>query len=64
MIWTRGRWPPDVTPQIRAWFAGPGFEEIAFDSIEGQTLISVGVNRLRSARQARPPEEPLFTFIH
>ncbi|MGH3403494.1 MAG: class I SAM-dependent methyltransferase family protein [Streptosporangiaceae bacterium] len=63
VIWTRSRRPPDVTPRVRAWFADQGFDEIAFDTIEGETLISVGVNRLRSARPARPPEEPLFTFI-
>ncbi len=53
VIWTRSRHPPDVTPQVRAWFADQGFDEIAFDTIEGLTLMSVGVNRLRGA--ARPP---------
>jgi hypothetical protein len=32
VIWTRHRRPPDLTPQIRAWFAETGFEEIAFDA--------------------------------
>ncbi len=26
MVWTRGRWGPDLLPQICDWFAGRGFE--------------------------------------
>ncbi|HZU76264.1 MAG TPA: SAM-dependent methyltransferase, partial [Dehalococcoidia bacterium] len=28
VIWTRGTFEPDLTPRIREWFAGAGFEEI------------------------------------
>jgi hypothetical protein len=65
VIWTRHRRPPDLTPQIRAWFAAAGFDEIAFDALGTSALTSVGVNRLRRApgiAAARLPSRPLFTF--
>jgi hypothetical protein len=64
VIWTRHRRPPDLTPQVRAWFAGAGFDEIAFDALETSTQISVGVGvgRLRGAPPAGPPDQVLFTF--
>ena len=33
VIWTRHRRPPDLTPQLRAWFAASGFDEVAFDAL-------------------------------
>ena len=63
VIWTRHRRPPDLTPQIRAWFAGSGFDEIAFDALESSALTGVGVHRLSHAATARPPSHPLFTFL-
>jgi hypothetical protein len=62
VIWTRHRRPPDLTPQVRAWFAGSGFDEIAFDALGTSTLTGVGVNRLRRAAAATLPAHPLFTF--
>jgi hypothetical protein len=60
VIWTRGRRPPDLTPQVRAWFSENGFTEVAFDALppaspDADHLISVGVSR-RAA--ARPPDRP------
>jgi len=63
VIWTRHRFAPDVTPQIRAWFTEQGFDEIAFDAIDPDNL-SVGVCRLRGAASAALPGDPLFTFVH
>ena len=54
--------PPDLTPQLRAWFGDSGFEEIAFQALETSALTSVGVNRLRRTPTAGPPEHWLFTF--
>ena len=34
VIWTRHRRPPDLTPQVRAWFAESGFDEVAFEALE------------------------------
>jgi hypothetical protein len=70
VIWTRHRRPPDLTSQVRAWFADSGFEEIAFDALETDGLMGVGVNRLRGApATALPgahatalPGRRLFTF--
>ena len=63
VIWTRHRRPPDLTPQIRAWFASAGFEEIAFDALETSALTSVGVHRLGRGPAAGPPDGRLFTFL-
>ena len=62
VIWTRHRRPPDLTSQVRAWFAESGFEEIAFDALGTDALMSVGVNRLRGAPAAGLPGRRLFTF--
>jgi hypothetical protein len=62
LIWTRHRRPPDLTPQVRAWFAESGFEEIAFDALETSALTSVGVNRLCRASSALLADHRLFTF--
>ncbi len=62
VIWTRHRRPPDLTPQLRAWFADSGFDEVAFDALGTSALTSVGVHRLSRAPAARPPSRPLFTF--
>jgi hypothetical protein len=61
VIWTRNRRPPDLTPQVRGWFAESGFEEIAFDAID-VARMSVGVNRLRHAPANALPDGRLFTF--
>jgi hypothetical protein len=65
VIWTRHRRPPDLTPRIRAWFTRGGFEEIAFEALETDSMIGVGVGRL--ARAAAAPDagwldDRLFTF--
>jgi hypothetical protein len=62
VIWTRNRRPPDLTPRIRAWFAGAGFDEVAFDVLATDGLMSVGVNRLARPCAATPPDDRLFTF--
>lgn len=62
VIWTRHRRPPDLTPQIRAWFTESGFEEVAFEALPASTLTSVGVSRLRRAPPAGLPRQRLFTF--
>ena len=61
VIWTRHRRPPDLTPQIRSWFADAGFGEVAFESPDNETKTGVGVHRLRATR-GRLPTGPLFEF--
>ena len=62
VIWTRHRRPPDLTPQVRAWFADSGFDEVAFERLQTSAMTSVGVNRLRRTPRAKPPGHRLFTF--
>ncbi len=61
VIWTRHRRAPDVTGQIRRWFAGEGFQEVAFDA-PAEFEFGVGVHRY--ARETAPftPGVQLFTF--
>ena len=62
VIWTRHRRPPDLTPQLRAWFAESGFDEIAFDPLETSALTGVGVSRLRRTPAETLPDHRLFAF--
>ena len=63
VIWTRHRRPPDLTGQIRSWFATAGFDEVAFDVPATATMTGVGVHRLRAAAPpAGLPGGRLFTF--
>jgi hypothetical protein len=62
VIWTRHRRPPDITPRIRAWFTGAGFDEVAFDALDTGALAAVGAGRLRDAPRAGLPSGTLFTF--
>jgi hypothetical protein len=61
VIWTRGRFEPDLTPAIREWFRDAGFTEVDFVPIPDSTG-SVGVHRLAHAPRAFQPER-LFTFL-
>ena len=63
VIWTRHRRRPDLTPQIRAWFASAGFGEIAFNALETSALTSVGVHRLDRGSAAGLPGGRMFTFL-
>ena len=62
VIWTRHRRPPDLTPRIRGWFRGAGFDEVAFDTPDTEALTGVGVGRLAAPPPARLPDGRLFTF--
>jgi predicted RNA methylase len=71
VIWTRHRRAPDLTGDIRSWFAAAGFQEVAFDTPETTTLTGVGVHRRPSeaptevtatAATELPPDGRLFTF--
>src|SRR5262249_14244341 len=64
VIWTRHRRPPDVTIQMRDWFAASGFDELAFDALETGSMTGVGVHRLarRVADASGHLDQPLFSF--
>ena len=58
VIWTRHRRAPDLTPTIRRWFVGAGFDEVAF---EGGSF-GVGVCRLATEPPPFEPGRRLFTL--
>jgi hypothetical protein len=62
VIWTRTRRPPDLTPAVRAWFAGAGFTELAFHA-PPEALFSVGVHRLHEPPKSPPTIGRIFSFI-
>ena len=62
VVWTRGRFEPDLTPAIRAWFQEAGFEELTFVPIP-DTTASVGAHRLLGAPRPFRDNERLFTFL-
>jgi hypothetical protein len=61
-LWTRHRLAPDLTPEIRSWFAADGFEEMAFVQVEG-SQAAVGRHRNGSADLGRRLEVQLFEFV-
>ena len=62
VIWTRGRFAPDLTPSIRRWFAGAGFAERSFRTLEGSTM-SVGAHELLVPPRPLRPGVRWFTFL-
>jgi hypothetical protein len=62
VIWTRHRHPPDITPNIRAWFLESGFEELAFD-VDGSGRFAVGAQRLTCAPRNLVAGERFFEFV-
>jgi hypothetical protein len=62
VLWTRHRKEPDLTPDIRRWFARAGFEELAFVTPEESAWIAVGVNRLVAPPKSFEPGVRLFEF--
>jgi hypothetical protein len=55
VMWTRHRREPDLTRDIRFWFAKAGFEEVAFIS-PGAGRFSVGAHRLVAPPQPYVPD--------
>ena len=62
VVWTRHRRPPDLTPTIRRWFIEAGFEEVAFDTVDG-SVMAVGTNRLVRAPAPFRAAQQMFTFV-
>ncbi len=62
VIWTRGRFAPDLTPAIRDWFEQAGFTELAFGTVPGGTQ-SASAHRLVSEPRPYVPGRRLFTFL-
>ncbi len=62
VVWTRGRFEPDLTPAIRGWFRDAGFEELAFTPIP-DTTAAVGANRLVGPPRPLAAGVRLFSFL-
>ena len=61
VVWTRHRRDPDLTPAIRAWFRGAGFDERGFESSPTGSW-AVGMQRLRGRARLLRPGVRLFNF--
>ncbi len=62
VIRTRTRADPDLTPQVRAWFADHGFAELGFDTEDGHDH-AVGTHVLRVHPSAYRPGRRMFQFV-
>ena len=62
VVWTRHRWPPDLTPSVRADFAATGFTELAFERSE-DTVMTVGHHRLDGPTALFDSNRQLFDFV-
>lgn len=61
VVWTRGRWDPEVVPRIRTWFDRSGFTEHRLEAPENDDW-SVGTNHLTADPATPVPGTTLFTF--
>jgi Putative methyltransferase len=60
VIWTRGRWAPDLLPQICDWFAGRGFEQLwVSDPAEGW---GAAAHRFTGTPSPLERDARMFTF--
>jgi len=62
VIWTRHRRPPDLTIEIRQWFAAAGFDLLAFDAPDAFDW-SVGVHRFTADPEPFVAGRRLFRFL-
>jgi hypothetical protein len=61
VVWTRHRFPPDLTPTIRRWFGEAGFAELGFDAVTAGPQ-SVGAHRLIAEPGLFDPAVRFFEF--
>lgn len=61
IIWTRSRRAPDLTSQIRAWFADVGCDEVAWNA-PADELFAVGVHRFAGTTKALETDQTWFRF--
>jgi len=60
VVWTRGRWQPDLIPQICRWFAEHGFDLLWLSGPEVKN--AVGAHRFSGEPTAFAPGLRMFTF--
>jgi hypothetical protein len=62
LVWTRARAGGDLNEEVRARFAAAGFAELAYDTLDEDTLPAVGVARYDGPPVPLQPGRRLFTF--
>ncbi len=62
VIWTRHRRPPDVTPEVRAWFAEEDFAEVAFVA-PNDSAFGIGMHRFTGTPSPFRPHVRIFDFV-
>ncbi len=61
VIWTRGRWAPDLVPQICAWFEDRGFERLWVS--EPGAGFGAGAHRYTGTPEPLAAGPRMFTFL-
>jgi hypothetical protein len=61
VFWSRGINRADLNPEIRGWFKDAGFEEVAWELLDG--TMGLGVNRYASPPQPLRSGVQLFNFV-
>jgi hypothetical protein len=61
VIWTRGRWHPDLFPTVCEWLAGTGFSEVWVS--DPRESFGVGVHRYAGEPVPLSRGERMFTFV-
>lgn len=61
VVWTRSTHAPDLTPRVRAWFAGVDVIETSF-VVEQPSGWSVGAGTFAGELEPLRPGARLFTF--
>jgi Putative methyltransferase len=62
VVWTRGRWEPDLVPQVCAWYEDRGFERLWLS--EPGLGYGAGVHRLTGAPEPLERNARMFAFTH
>ena len=60
VIWTRGRWAPDLVPQVCAWFEERGFERVWLSGPDYQECV--GAHRRTGPPVPLEPGAVMFTM--
>lgn len=60
VVWTRGRWEPDLVPQVCAWYEDGGFERLWLS--EPGLGYGAGVHRLTRAPEPLERNARMFAF--
>jgi len=63
VVWTRGRWEPDLSPRVCAWFEERGFERVWFSADSAPGGQRVGAHRFTGTPAPLAENTAMFTFV-